>query len=162
MKEEKIRKFASKQRTIKEQSSVSNTETALILCGYSRERANKGPSHCWFAGDSGPIPVLPTPALQCTTRGPSLSGQAPDDFLMNERTGRIWLGVPWSGQAVYWYCTTSLTRPVFSFLPTLRWRSLSVRIVKFAWTYTGWKVNVRRNNVIMRTSSLSRKTSIRP
>ena len=39
-----MRKFASKQRTIKQaskQANVSNTETTLILCGYSRERANK-------------------------------------------------------------------------------------------------------------------------
>merc|ERR1712240_417892 len=39
----KMRKFAYKE-TIKEQSSkqanVSNTETTLILCGYSRERTN--------------------------------------------------------------------------------------------------------------------------
>ena len=38
-----MRKFADKQ-TIKEQSSKqsdgSKTETTLILCGYSRERAN--------------------------------------------------------------------------------------------------------------------------
>ena len=37
----KIRKFADKQRTIKEQSkNISNTEATLILCGYSGERAN--------------------------------------------------------------------------------------------------------------------------
>ena len=39
MKEEKIRKFASKH-TSKEQSNGSNTEATLILCGYSGERAN--------------------------------------------------------------------------------------------------------------------------
>jgi len=40
MKEEKIRKFTIKQ-TNKEQTNVSNTETTLILSGYSRELANK-------------------------------------------------------------------------------------------------------------------------
>ena len=39
MKEGKMRKFAYTQRTIK-QAHVSNTETTLILCGYSRELAN--------------------------------------------------------------------------------------------------------------------------
>merc|ERR1712240_878475 len=37
----KMRKFADKEHTSKEQRiNGSNTETTLILCGYSRERAN--------------------------------------------------------------------------------------------------------------------------
>ena len=35
-----MRKFADKQTKNKEQSSGSNTEATLILCGYSGERAN--------------------------------------------------------------------------------------------------------------------------
>ena len=50
-----MRKFASKQRTIKQaskQANVSNTETTLILCGYSRERANnRGDSTTDSAGN---------------------------------------------------------------------------------------------------------------
>ena len=30
-----------------------------------------------------------------------------DDFLMKERSGRGLGGVPWSGQEVYWYWTTT-------------------------------------------------------
>ena len=48
MKEEKIRKFADKQGTIK-QTKNSTTEATLILCGYSGERANyKCPHISWF------------------------------------------------------------------------------------------------------------------
>ena len=39
MKEEKIRKFAYKEQS-DNQTDGSKTETTLILCGYSRERAN--------------------------------------------------------------------------------------------------------------------------
>ena len=39
MRRRKIRKFADKQSST-QTKNISNTEATLILCGYSRERAN--------------------------------------------------------------------------------------------------------------------------
>ena len=38
--ENKIRKFAYREQTIKQRTENSNTEATLILCGSSGERAN--------------------------------------------------------------------------------------------------------------------------
>ena len=54
------------------------------------------------------VPVLPTPALQCTTRGTPLSLLwAFWTLRRNEMREVANLGTPWSGQEVKWYWVTA-------------------------------------------------------
>ena len=46
------------------------------------------------------VPVRPTPAEQWTTIGPPVSGLHADERRINERTGSVNNGTPWSGQSV--------------------------------------------------------------
>ena len=62
---------------------------------------------------------------------PRLTWVAADDFLMKLSSWRMLVGVSWSGQAVYWNWTTSLSPapPVLSFTFTFLCFSRSLRTV---------------------------------
>ena len=52
------------------------------------------------------VPVLPTPALQCTSRGGPAGGCFLRTKEMKAVTQVLSSGTPWSGQAVKWYWVT--------------------------------------------------------
>ena len=62
--------------------------------------------------------------LQWTTMGPSVSLEDCDDFWIKANNCPAVSGVPWSGQAVYWKCNTSLSGQSWS---STSWFSPSIR-----------------------------------
>lgn len=78
------------------------------------------------------VPVLPTPALQCTTTGPSFRGSSCITFHTKCSSWAGYSGTPWSGHTVKWNCRTILS----ALLPSLC--KEKVLTVYSASTSTSW------------------------
>ena len=84
-------------------TSVCTIKHLFLLIPLTKPKISRAPSVCIFCSWQCrvmKVPVLPTPALQCTTIGPAFWGLEFMTLRTNPKRGDGYSGTPWSGQAV--------------------------------------------------------------